>query len=221
MSSLTVAPTRPPRSAPRRPLRPSPCVLVAACGSSTAPPSPPLAPTPAADAPPPPAVAPTPVASADAADRLRPDRGAGRGDPRPPAEGSRSSRTIVDDAELRANLTAAVRRGQPAGRTRRQRAALQGARPAAGRTVNLRRPLPRPPGEPGRRLYVPTTRQLFVVSQVGRRRAAREVHLRPRVHPRAPGPELRPPGVPARRRSRTSATRRSPAWRSSRATPRC
>ena len=46
--------------------------------------------------------------------------------------------------------------------------------------------------------YDSDTKELYVVSKSGAARADREDHLRPRVRPRAPGPELRPVQAPAR-----------------------
>ena len=68
-------------------------------------------------------------------------------------------------------------------------------------------------------LYSPDDKTLYVVSRIGRDRAVREDDLRPRVHPRPPGPELRP-RVPQARRDRPGRPVASPACRSSKATPR-
>ena len=55
--------------------------------------------------------------------------------PRPPAEAPRSSRKVIDEAELRATLTEQFDKDTPAGVRGRQRAAVQGARPDARRTA--------------------------------------------------------------------------------------
>ena len=66
--------------------------------------------------------------------------------------------------------------------------------------------------------YSPDKDELFVVRRSGGARAGRGGHLRPRVHPPAPGPALRPRRPrPRRRRPERPLARRG--WRSSRATP--
>ena len=67
--------------------------------------------------------------------------------------------------------------------------------------------------------YDPETQEMVVVSRSGTIGGDREGHLRPRVHPRPPGPELRPARGSTSTRS-ARATARSAASRSSRATRR-
>ena len=54
-------------------------------------------------------------------------------------------------------------------------------------------------GEQVAGLYSPDDKALYVVSRSGQPRSDREDHVRPRVHPRAAGPELRPLDAQARR----------------------
>ena len=65
--------------------------------------------------------------------------------------------------------------------------------PPAGRHV-ARRPVREPPRVPGRRLLRPDDEADLRRRADGPDRGDREGHLRPRVHARAPGPELRPEG---------------------------
>ena len=80
------------------------------------------------------------------------------------------------------------------------------ARPRSGRHL-ASRPLARAAGQPGRRLLRPRRRaSCSWSSQTGRPRADREVRLRPRVRPRAPGPELRAEDSASSRSTRAIAS---------------
>ena len=91
-----------------------------------------------------------------------------------------------------------VREGEPARRDRGGRGHAQGPRPPARRFL-AGRSLCRPPRVAGRGLLRPRDARDGGRLQVGRHRGRREGDLRPRVHPRAPGPELRPGGDRCRR----------------------
>ena len=183
-----------------------------------------------------------PSAAGPAADRRRPGRRAAR---RPPIDRAarsttrsrsrssrsaassrrrRSSREIIDASQLRtmldrASSTRTTRRSYVARQERLYKAL--GLLPAGRRPATTL--LPRPAhGSQVAGFYDPTTKTLYVVVAVGRALGRpRQDHVRPRVHPRAPGPALRPSVADHGARSSTRATGARPRWRSSRATRRC
>ena len=170
-------------------------LLVAACGSPAARPSPS-----AADSPPPPAPSghrarrrrrrrsptpPTPRTSMPIYDAIE-EQVVGRS-----AASSRRrpvERQFIDEAELRTHAHRAVRQDTPpayVAANERLYKAL-GLIPARRRPA---RPDPRPAERRRRRLLPPRRGQaLYVVSKTGRAGRRRADHLRPRVRPRAPGP---------------------------------
>ena len=207
---------------PRRPFRRrrsscSPRCLGRAAARSTA------SATPSADvaavASPPSTAAPT--ASPDPATDLRPDRGPGRrrsagSRPKTPVEPD-----VLDDAGSRRYIADELRQGQPARGHRRERAAVQGPR-ACSRPDAVTAPTSTSSCSAARSpaSTTPTTRSCSSCRESGDLGPTEKIDLRPRVRPRAPGPELRPE-EPGLERGRPGRLRRSPAWRSSRATRRC
>ncbi len=89
--------------------------------------------------------------------------------------------------------------GQPARHDRRLRGNPEGPRPVAGRRL-AGEALRRPAGLAGGRLLRPEGKAAIRGLALGAGRRDREDHLRPRVHPRPPGPELRSRGDRRRRR---------------------
>ena len=139
------------------------------------------------------------------------DRGPGRRRARPGGEAAPGA-----DDPLRGRAAVPDRGAVPQGQPRRRDRDRAGDAAGAGAPPGGRRP-----GE----LYVdllgsqvagfydPETKEIFVVSPVGRDRRDREGHLRPRVHPRPPGPELRPRGDRRRRRRPGRSLARPPGAR--------
>ena len=142
---------------------------------------------------------------------VRLDRGPGPDDPRPRGEEAgrpgRPRRRRHQEGHRRR-----LPQGQPAGPRRRERAAAQGPwAAAAGREP--RRPLREAPRRAGRRAVQP--RRQAALRRVALRQAGpdREDDVRPRVHPRAAGPELRPRVAEARRGGRGRQGDRGPVAR--------
>ena len=126
-----------------------------------------------------------------------------------------STRPGIDEAHRRR-----VRQGQPARRSSRRTSGCMTALGApAGRTRRWRTSTLELLGSQVAGLYAPTTRSCSSSRRAGGVGPVEKVDVRARVHPRAPGPELRPRQRCSSTRS-TRATGRSPAWRSSRATRR-
>ncbi len=97
---------------------------------------------------------------------------------------------ILDEAALTDYVKAQFREGQPGVARRGQRAPPQGPWPLPVRRV-ARGPLHRPAEQPGRGPLQPEGQDALRRLAVGWPRADRKDDLRPRIHPRAPGPELR------------------------------
>ena len=120
-------------------------------------------------------------------------------------------RDVLDHAQLVRVLPEDVLRGEPARAREGDRAALQGpAADAGGRVADG--PRARDAHEPGRGPVRRPDEEDVRGLRHGRDRPARGDHLRPRVHARAPGPDLRA-RARSRARRRTRATGRWPAPR--------
>ena len=178
-------------------------LVVTACGTnaSSASPSSAATPSPATSAAPTalpsPSVAPSPSA-ASALDAIY-DTVEQQviGDPRPPADQAGRA-PVHHPGRGQGDARQGLRQGDPGRVHRRQRAALQGARADPGR-FEPARPDHRPAGRGGRGLLSRRRGQALRHHQERPARSGRALLLRPRVRPRAPGPELDDLQGPARR----------------------
>ena len=119
---------------------------------------------------------------------VRRDRGAGHPAPRHHGDQARRARRVRQARAVRLHHVE-LREGQPGRARQRHRGAVQGAgADAPGRVAA--RPVHRAAHEPGRGPVRRRDQEDVRRHEHGRDRPGREDHLRPRVHPRAPGPAV-------------------------------
>ena len=154
----------------------------------------------------------------DPATRLRPDRSAVGSDPRAPRPRRPVEPTLLDEATLKQNTATSFDKDNPpelVAANQRLYELLGLSRPATSRDLYAQAP-----GQPGRRPLRPRRpRSCTSCRRSGGLGADREVHLRPRVRPRPPGPELRPDDSSPTSIGRATVAR--PPGASPRATRRC
>ena len=147
------------------------------------------------------------------------DRGPGQPAPRASRQRSPSSAACSTRPRLCAYITSSFEKDNPASSSRAPRR-LYKALGLMPQDAVAPQPLHRAAHQPGRGPVRRRDQEDVRRHEHGRHRAGREDHLRPRVHPRAPGPAVHA-ARHHRRREGPGRPRRSPARPSSRATRRC